>query len=797
VRRIFKFFLRTVFWTVTVAVLLATLAVFAVWRELTQDLPPVAELLDYRPPTATRVYAADGTLIGEFFVERRYLIPLEQVPEHVKAAFLASEDAEFYTHRGVDPTSMLRALKVNLERGEIVQGASTITQQVVKQLLLSPERSFERKAKELILAVELESKLTKDEILYLYLNHIYFGFGTYGISAAAKTLFGRPVSELTLAQAAVLAGLPQAPSRYDPIRRPEAAAARQLYVLDRMVASGFIAPAERDAARAEEIEVANLRTGPYAKASWYVEHVRRLLEEEFGPTFADLGLEVHTAVDLRLQSEAETALREGLRTIDRRLGVRSAAGHLPPQRIEAYLDRQRESRRPDGPQQAVVTAVSANGLAIRTPWETGVVAKEDHPPDRDWRAPSHFRVGDIVSVDPIERDHDGAMRFALDQDPQVEGVLIAIDLTNGQVKALVGGVDFERSEFNRAVLARRQPGSAFKPLVYAAAVDQGYTPATIVQDAPISLPAGRGKTWSPKNYGGRYYGAVPLRTALAKSLNTVSVRLALDIGVDTLRDYLRIFDFPTSFPRNYSLALGSSEVTPLELTRAYGVFATLGRRFDPVFITSITDVSGDPVDFPGSRTRFETVMNPATAYVVNQMMGSVVQSGTAQEARKLGRPAAGKTGTTNDAKDAWFIGYTPELLTGVWVGFDADRSLGSYTGGRAATPIWTNFMKRALEGQPVQEFPIPENISLVRVDTATGLLAVEGRASRLEAFVKGSEPKQSAPRPVRSPKPEASPVAGDPRAPSAPPRSAPRPAPQARTEVHERGGETKALAERP
>jgi len=315
-------------------------------------------------------------------------------------------------------------------------------------------------------------------------------------------------------------------------------------------------------------------------------------------------------------------------------------------------------------------------------------------------------------------------------------------------------VDFERSQFNRAVLARRQPGSAFKPLIYAAAIDHGYTPASIVQDAPISLPGDRRGPWSPKNFGGKYMGPVTLRTALTNSLNTVSVRLAIDMGLDPLRDYLRIFRFATLFPRNFSLALGSSEVTPLELTRAYGVFATLGRRFEPVFITSVTDADGDEVEFPGSQPHFESVMNPATAHILTQMMTSVVESGTAQEARKLGRPSAGKTGTTNDSKDAWFVGYTPELLASVWVGYDADRALGSYTGGRAATPIWTKFMQRALDGQPEREFAKPDNVSLVKVDVATGLKAVPGRASRMEVFVAGTEPQNFAPRPTATPEGE-------------------------------------------
>ena len=453
-----------------------------------------------------------------------------------------------------------------------MQGASTITQQVVKQLLLSPERSFERKAKELILALELESKLTKDEIFYLYLNHIYFGAGTYGISAAARSYFDVEPNALTVPQAALLAGLPQAPSRYDPRRHPATALKRQRYVLDRMLAAGFLTPEEHAAAIATPVPITRRKSVSSDAAPWYVEHVRTLLEAEYGSEFATRGLQVHTAVDLRLQSAAEEVLREGVSTIERRLGVRRAVRHLPPNRIDDFLERQRQSHPREGAQQAVVTAVDASEIRVRTPWENGVVPRKQVREDE--RDASAYRSGDVVSVAPTSRGDDGVMRFALDPEPRLEGALVAIDPETGEVKALVGGVDFQRSVFNRAVQAKRQPGSAFKPFIYAAAVDRGYTPATIVQDSPISLPDGRRGSWTPKNFGNRYMGAVPLRTALINSLNTVSVRLALDIGIDQLRDHLRIFGFPNEFPRHISLALGSSEVTLLDLTRAYGVFAT-------------------------------------------------------------------------------------------------------------------------------------------------------------------------------------------------------------------------------
>ena len=734
--------LRIVGWGAVAVGAVVSLVGWALWRELTMDLPTVTELLDYRPPTATTIVAADGTPIGELYLERRYLVPIADVPEHVRRAFLASEDAEFYRHRGIDPVGIGRALLANLRQGEIVQGASTITQQVVKQLLLTAERSYERKGKEMLLAVELESKLTKDEILYLYLNHIYFGAGCYGIAAAARQFFDVEPAGLSVAQAAFLAGLPKAPSRYDPTRNFEAARARQRYVLDRMLAVGFIDTREHGDALAEPIVIAERKPVFWDAAPWYADHVRTLLEEEYGSAAASLGLQVHTPLDLRLQRIADEVLTDGLRTVERQLGRRRTVRHLAAAEVDEFLARQRASRPRQGPQQAVVTAATKDGLRIRTPWEPGLVPRQGAAGEP---VSDNLRAGDVVSVFPDSPGGDGVMRFALDTKPQIEGALVAIDPASGEVRALVGGVDFRRSQFNRATQARRQPGSAFKPFIYAAAIDHGYTPATIVTDAPISLPDGRHGQWTPKNFHDRYMGQIPLRTALINSLNTVSVRLALDVGIDPLRAYLRAFGFPTDFPRNISLALGSSEVTLLDLTRAYGVFATLGNRFEPVFVGSVTDPGGRAVDFPGSHPRFERVLHSATAFVVTDMMRGVIESGTAKAAKELERPAAGKTGTTNESMDAWFIGFTPELLVGVWVGFDAERSLGELTGGRAATPIWTRFMERALDGLPVRDFPPPEDVRLVKVDVQTGLLAVPGRASRMEAFVAGSEPMRTAP----------------------------------------------------
>jgi penicillin-binding protein 1A len=738
---------RLVFWTGVAGVLACALAGFVLWREVTADLPPVDQLLRYRPPVATRIYDEDGTLIGEFFVERRYLVPLARIPPHVRLAFVAAEDAEFYRHRGVDPMSIARAFIANVLHHQVVQGGSTITQQVVKALLLSPERSYERKLKEILLALRLETKLSKDDILYLYLNQIYFGAGAYGVAAAAREFFDADVADLSLAQAALLAGLPQAPSRYDPQRNPEAARGRQRYVLDRMRAEGFVTPEQYETALAEPVVVERRRPANYLAAPWYVEHVRRLLEERYGETAPyQLGLQVTTACDLEMQRAAEEALRAGLRDLDRRQGFRGPIRHLDPRKTAAFLAREAGTKpAPDGRARGVVEEVRSQGLVLRTAWERGILPAEALVLGTRRVPPSAFKPGDVIAVRVSGEAPGGAVRFALDQEPQVEGALVAVDPYTGQVKAMVGGYDFRRSQFNRAVQARRQPGSAFKPLVYAAAIDHGFTPASIVLDAPIAFDNGPRGAWTPHNFEDRYYGPTPLRYALARSLNTVTVRLVDRIGLKTVVDYLPRFGLRGPLPRNLSIALGSAEVTPLELVRAYGVFATLGKRFDPLFVVRVTDMEGNPLDFGNTRPRFEPVMRPATAYVMTSMLRTVVERGTGRRAAELGRPVAGKTGTTNDTHDAWFIGFTPDLLAGVWVGFDSERSLGSReTGGHAAAPIWTEFMKKVMAGRPAVDFPVPDGVTFTQVDRPTGLRAVTGSDAELEVFVRGTEPTEYA-----------------------------------------------------
>ncbi|MCS6925971.1 MAG: PBP1A family penicillin-binding protein [Candidatus Binatia bacterium] len=634
-------------------VLLALSAIgmgWIVYQDLTLELPSVERLSHYVTPAATRVYADDGTVIGELYLEKRYPVPLDRIPLVVQQAFIAAEDANFYRHPGIDPLAMLRALLHNWKAGHAVQGGSTITQQVVKYMLLTPEKSYRRKIQESILALRLERRLSKQEILSLYLNQIYLGSGAYGVEAAAREYFGKRVEELSLAEASLLAGLPPAPSRYSPLKNWEQAKQRQRYVLERMMEERYISYAQAMAAWQDLVALTPPPPSSYfSLAPYFVEYVRQFLEKRYGGRASyQLGLHVYTTVNLELQRAAEQALRAG---------------------IDALCQRQ------------------SCGLA------------------------------------------------------RPEGALLAIDLTTGQVKAMVGGYDFRQSQFNRAVQAKRQPGSAFKPLIYAAALDRGYTPATVVIDGPVSYWDHR-RVWSPQNFERRYYGPTRLREALTFSRNVVTVKIASRLGLNYLTTYIPQLGIRSHLARNLSLALGTSEVTLLELARAYGVFATGGMLFEPLFITKITDSDGAVLN----EFSFDPkpVIAPETAYLMTSMLQSVIERGTGKSVQEIGRPAAGKTGTTNEFQDAWFLGYTPEMLTGVWVGYDEKRSLGEKeTGGRVAAPIWLDFMKRALAGRPITTFPLPAGITFSYIDPKTGLRPAPGGPAILECFRRGTEPQET------------------------------------------------------
>ncbi len=733
------------------------IAVGLVYWEITTNLPPVDKIAQYHPPVATQVLADDGTVIGEFYFEKRYLVPIDRIPALVRNAFIAAEDDGFYRHGGVDPLSILRALINNVAAGGKVQGGSTITQQVVKSLLLTPKKSYERKLKEMVLAMRLERQFTKDEILYLYLNNIYLGSGAYGVAAAAQEYFGKNVEDLTLPEAALLAGLPQAPSRYSPFRHWPRAKARQRYVLDRMADVQLVTRVQATAAAREPIALAP-RKGSFIAAPYYVEHVRRLLEERYGESaLYALGLRVYTPVNLNMQRAAETALRDGLVELSVRQHYEAKLRHLEPNEVDGFLHAQKAALEGHGPERnrgyeaVVVSAPSTNGKSKGTPAgvrvQVGPFRGVLQPATAtNGNHPDTFRNGDVVRVRLAEAlGNDQTYQFVRDQEPPEQGAMIALDPATGDVKAMVGGYDFDSSQFNRATQSARQPGSAFKPLVYAAAMDRNFTPATIIVDEPISFQDNN-SIWVPHNFENKFFGPTTLREGLTFSRNVVTVKLATRVGVKYLVKYIKHLGISSPLAPNLSIALGSSEVTLAELASAYAVFANQGRRAELRFITKITDGQGNVIDEPAPQV--EEVISPETAYLITSMLQSVVQRGTGKRAKELERPTAGKTGTTNDLNDAWFMGYTPQLLAGVWVGFDEKRTLGKLeTGGHVAAPIWLHFMQHALENEPILDFPVPEAISFVLINPHTGQRALGG-GGFLECFKRGTEPAVVAAQPV-------------------------------------------------
>ena len=744
---------------------------------ISQDLPRISSLRDYRPAIISTVFDENHRKIAEFFRERRVVVGLPEVPPLLVKAFVAAEDSRFYQHQGVDPFSILRAALKNLEAGTIKQGGSTITQQVTRSFLLTPERSYIRKIKEVILSYRIEKDFSKEEILFLYLNQIYLGHGAYGVQAAAENYFGKSVKDLSLAECAILAGLPQAPTRYSPFRNPEQARARQVYVLNRMVEEGFISRPQANEALAVKLDIKPRRNIYVEEVPFYTEHVRRYVEAKYGAdTLYTQGLQIYTAVNIDLQKAAEQEVNKGLQELDKRQGYRGVLKSVPPADIEAAAREQqaeldRTGLEPGTVVQAVVAQVSdaTKTVTVRLGREQGVISLAD----MDWarkpnpdvshleakvRQPSAvLKPGDVILAKVKERPKAARepWRLALDQEPLVQGALLCMETGTGRVKAMVGGRDFTENQFNRAIQSRRQPGSSFKPIIYAAALDRKfndprkvYTPATVIIDSAVVFEDRvRDQTWKPKNYRDTFYGPTLLREALAQSRNVVTVKILQDIGVDYTIDYARKLGITTDLTRTLSLALGSSGVSLFELARAYSVFANQGQLVEPVFTTKIVDRDGTVLEeaVPDRRQ----VIEKDTAFLMTSLLESVVQHGTGQRMKALGRPSAGKTGTTNDMYDAWYVGYTPDMVTGVWVGFDTEAPLGkAETGASAASPIWLGFMKRALAGVPVRNFEPSEGIVFAKIDAETGLLPVpESRKTIFECFKDGTVPVEYSKRP--------------------------------------------------
>ena len=762
---------------------LALVAAISIYLYFSANLPKITSLHDYRPPTVTVVTSDDGRKIGEFFRERRIVIPLAEMPPKLLQAFVSAEDSRFYKHRGIDLFSIIRAFTKNLKAGEIVQGGSTITQQVTKSFFLTPERSYDRKIKEAILAYRLDQSFEKDEVLYLYLNQIYLGHGAYGVEAAAENYFGKQAKDLNLAECAILAGLPQAPSRYSPFRYKEKAKQRQIYVLNRMVEEGYITNLEATEAINTPLDIKPRRNWYIEKVPCYTEYVRRYVEKKYGAdALYEGGLKIQTAVNIEMQKIARKAVTQGLEAMDRRQGYRGPLGHLAPSEIEKAatemaVKMEKATLTNGSTLKGIVEKVDdKNGeVLVRCGNRRGVISlasmrwarkpnnTKGYWEDRIQKPGEALAVGDLILV-RVKGRYKGTQEWtqsksdaktlellskadlwalALHQAPISEAALLSIEADTGYVKSMIGGRDFQNSQFNRAIQSRRQPGSAFKPVVYAAAIDKGYTPATVIIDSPVVyLDEDRDFTWKPNNYGRTFHGATLMRPALAKSMNIITIKILKEIGVDYAIDYARRLGITAPINKDLSIALGSSGVSLLEMVRSYSVFANLGYLVEPTFITRIEDRDGNVLEeaIPIKNQAIEA----STAYLMTSLLKSAVEEGTGRRVRKLNRPAAGKTGTTNNLYDAWFMGYTPTYVTGVWVGNDQKAPLGkSETGSRAASPIWLDYMKGILAKKPVKVFEIPKGVVFAKIDKETGLLpGPDTKETLFECFKEGTVPTE-------------------------------------------------------
>lgn len=740
--------------------LLAVIAAGGVIWYFSRDLPSLESLGSYEPSQATRIYSDDNRVIGQFYIEKRVFVPLSKMPKELIQAILAVEDSRFYEHSGFDYLRIVKAFVTNLESGRIRQGASTITQQLTRSLFLTSERTMKRKFKEILLARKMETMLTKDEILEIYLNQIYFGHGAYGVQVASRTYFGKDVGDLKLAEVAFLAGLPKAPNDHSPYRNPQKAKTRQGVVLRRMLDEGFITPEQYKTAYQQDLFFQKL-VPDEELALHYIEYIRQYVISKYGDDAVYKGgLNIYTTLNIDMQRSANRALRTGLRDLDKRQGYRGPIGKAerPAETAEIATPTLAAGDLLDG---QVTQLSDKEGYAlVRAGGVTGKMLMEDmawgarrlkgpHLPD-DLQVIEKPKVSDIVKVNDLIKvkvkkvaaEGKGTF-FSLEQEPIVEGAFVAIDPATGAVKALLGGYDFKRSEFNRALAARRQPGSAFKPIIYATAIERGLTPATVVLDNPVVYEdVELDKVWKPENYEEKFYGPITLREALTYSRNLATVRLLEQVGVRNVIDFAKRVGIQSPLTRDLSLALGSSGVTLIEMTSAYTVFASQGVRVDPTLIISVSDHNGKVLEH--RELAPQQVVSKETAYVVTNMMEDVIQRGTAKKAKSLGRPLAGKTGTTNEFTDAWFIGFSPNVVAGVWVGFDDNRTLGDReAGGSAALPIWMSFMQETLARFPVTPFSIPDNIVYAKIDPHTGLLTPPGEEKGIvEVFVKGTEPKE-------------------------------------------------------
>jgi penicillin-binding protein 1A len=714
-----------------------------------KDLPQVSSLEDFEPNIITQVYTADGKLLGEFAIERRVVVSFKDIPPVLRNATIAVEDADFWKHLGVNPWRIPSAFIANLRAGRRTQGSSTLTMQLVRQpgLFLTPEKTYERKIKEAILAFEIEKTFTKEEIFTYYCNQVYFGHGNYGVEAASEFLFSKSIKDLTLPEAALVAGLPQSPSRLSPIEHPDRALQRRNHVLQRMLDEKYVSEEEARQAQAEPLRL-NLKRDPPSIAPYFLEEVRKHLEKEYGSQrIYQGGLRVYTTLDSATQVAASTAARDWLRRLDRR-----SRGFVPP--TESVL---KDGRFPDRIhladwERTIAAGDVVRGVVLASERALAVVRIGDYeakvtPAEMAWTRRTNvaevLKPGTVAPfrIEALPEGGGRDLKVTLEQEPEVQGALLALEPRTGAVRAMVGGYDFERSKFNRATQAWRQVGSAFKPFVYAAAIEKaGFTPATLIVDAPISFPDNAG-VWTPHNFDYKFEGPIPMRHALEDSRNVPAIKTLELVGIQTAIDYAHKLGLSGELPPYLPLALGAGEATLVEMTSAYSAFANEGLRMKPYYITRITDRDGNVIE--EARPAARDAIRADTAYIMTSLLRGVVERGTAARARALKRPVAGKTGTTNDFTDAWFIGYEPALAAGVWVGYDDKRkSLGPHEeGSRAALPMWMDFWAHVTKDRPLQDYPIPGNIVFAPIDTAGHPAEPGAPGARMEAFIAGTEPR--------------------------------------------------------
>jgi len=741
-------------------------------------LPDFISLKERTPNAYSIVYSEEDEVVGKFLMDNRIPIPYERIPKQLINAFIAAEDAEFFQHKGIDYKGILRAMFKNLLAGRIVQGGSTITQQVTKTFFLTPKRSLFRKLKEVAYAFGLERDLTKEEILTLYLNNIYLGNGAYGVEAAAESYFNKRVEHLNLAEMALMAGLVKAPSRYSPVNSLKRAKDRQAYVLTRMTELGLISQEQKGKAFRIPLKIQSRESAYFSKAPYFTEFIRHQVERKYGKEkLYQEGLRIYTTLDLSFQKTAQKSVEMGLRELDKRQGFRGPLHTLSPKAVKELLSKKKGTLNPllqneifegvilskdDSKKFYSVWVEDRKGILFfsEMSWALNIKPTPNYKPQKVKTPGDLLNTGDVIHVRVKETPKkDQLLAITLEQEPLVQGALLCLDPKTGHVRAMVGGRDFSESQFNRAISSRRQPGSAFKPFVYAAALEKGYTPSTILMDSPVEYSDPDGGTyWAPKNYDKEFKGPITFRNALAHSRNVVTVKILEDIGVGYVLKFIKNLGIESPVKRDLSVALGTSGVSMLEMTSAFAVFANGGERVKPIFIKKIVTMKGEVLEentpyiemneeeeeTPETPSPIlkERVISPQNAFIMTHLLQGVVQHGTGQRAKVLGRPIAGKTGTSSDYSDAWFIGYTPSLLTGVWVGIDDKTSLGiNETGARAALPIWISFMDQALKSTSVETLKPPEGITLIKVNIETGLPSDQDSPETImEAFVDSSIP---------------------------------------------------------